>query len=83
MEACLSVAGRGILKPMLRPGKRGLLPGAVSPTRYPPSAGSGDRLRIPSAMRGPDPRSSVTFWEPGRLFTVGQRVIETLEQAVR
>ena len=39
LEAHLSVAGRGILKPMLRPGRRGLLPGAVSPTRYPASAG--------------------------------------------
>jgi hypothetical protein len=46
LEAHLSVAGRGILKPMLRPGGRGLLPGAVSPTRYP------DIRRAPATAYG-------------------------------
>jgi hypothetical protein len=49
-------------RPAARRGQSGAIP------RHP--QGSRDCLRIPWAMRRPDPRSSVIFWEPGRLFTV-------------
>ncbi len=68
--AGLSMAGRCILPPMRRPGSRGLLPGVVSPKRYP------DINRVLATARGSrgpcvgqtlDP--PVTFREPDGLFT--------------
>ena len=66
----LSVAGGCILQPMFRPGRRGLLPGVVSPKRYPDIS----RVLVSArGSRGPcvgqtlDP--AVIFREPDGLFT--------------
>jgi hypothetical protein len=48
-------------RPAARRGQSNAIP------RHP--QGSRDCPWIPRAMRGPDPRSSVIFWEPGGLFT--------------
>ena len=48
-------------RPAVRRGQSNAVP------RHP--QGSRDCPWIPWAMRGPDPRSSVIFWEPGGLFT--------------
>ena len=77
------MAGRGILKPMLRPGRRGLLPGAVSPTRY-PGIRRLSRLAM-DAVGHAQARPSIISDLPGprQALHRGQRAIEILEQAVR
>ena len=70
LEAGLSVAGGCILQPIRRPGRLGLLPGVVSPKRYPDI---GRVLVSARGSRGPcvgqtlDP--PVILREPDGLFT--------------
>jgi hypothetical protein len=70
LVAGLSVAGRCILQPMCRPGRRGLLPAVVSPKRYPDISRvlvSARGSRGPCAGQTLDP--PVIFREPDGLFT--------------
>ena len=77
------MAGRGILKPMLRPGGRGLLPGAVSRRDAPTSA----RLsRLPTDRVGhAQAKPSIITYLLGAWQALhrAQSAIEIPEQAVR
>src|ERR1039457_1936026 len=70
LEAGLSVAGRCILQPIRRPGRRGLLPGVVSPKRYPDISSI---LATARGSHGPCVGQTldlpVIFREPDGLFT--------------
>jgi len=75
--------GRGVLKPMLRPGRRGLLPGAVSPTRYPDIAGLSRLPTDPVGHAQARPSIISDLLGTWQAHHRGQRAIEMLEQAVR
>jgi hypothetical protein len=75
------VAGRCILQPIRRPGRIGLLPGVVSPKRYPDISSV---LATARGSRGPcvgqtlDP--PVIFPEPGGFFTEDGRPSKSRNQ---
>jgi len=70
LEAGLSVAGRCILQLIRRPGRRALLPGVVSPKRYPDissALATARRSHGPCVGQSLDP--PVIFPEPDGFFT--------------
>jgi hypothetical protein len=77
------VVGRGILQRMLRPGRRGLLPGAVSPTDAPTFAGLSRLPTDPVGHVCARPSIISDFLGAWWALHRGQRAIEILEQAVR